>query len=108
MVTTNSITRIISSYRRIGVARAAKELGISYKDLRNILTKEGITIARGRKRGSGIGRSTNGGKVDRRVKWQTEMIENGRCTGCGKPNNSASMYHCEECLKRRNDAKQAK
>src|SRR5579859_6314786 len=98
---TVTIEQIISSYKRLGIAKAAKELAIPYKELRTILNKNGIKIIRGRRRGSGVGYSINGvRKLDRRIKLQIEQIETGRCTGCGKPNDSDSLYHCKACLKK--------
>ena len=42
-------------------------------------------------------------------KWSEKRLNVGLCLGCGKPNDSASKWHCSACLeKRRKSAKLSK
>lgn len=108
-LSTYKITKIIQEYNDggKGIAKLAEEHSIPYKDMRTLLRHNGVKIVRGRKRGTGIGQKTelNGKKLDRRKAWALRMIESGRCTSCGGPNDSGSMYHCNKCLKDRTEAK---
>lgn len=104
-----NISKIITEYKEKGINELANEYNLTYKDMRTLLNANGVKIKRGRKRGSGVGKCTETSTpVDRRTKWQNKMIEEGRCTSCGGPNKSESMYHCDKCLKARTEAKKKK
>ena len=98
-------TTIIEEYKTKGITELAKKYRSTYKEIRSLLKRNGVTVKRGRRRGSGLGQCTVEGKVDRRKAWQIRKMEAGRCTSCGELNDSESIYHCKKCLKKRTEAK---
>ena len=99
-------SKIIEEYKTKGITALAKKYRSTYKEIRSLLKRNGVVVKRGRRRGSGMGQCTEvEGKIDRRKAWQLRKIEAGLCTSCGGPNYSASMYHCDACLKKRTEAK---
>lgn len=86
------------------IGEIAQELGLTYKETHKVLSDNGVIITRGRKRGGGKV-IVPSGRVDRRTRWAMEKIKAGLCSQCGKKNNSGSRYHCDDCLRKRSEAK---
>ena len=92
----------MASHSRI--ATIAEAFGLTYQETRAILKENGIKMRRGRMRGSGRGIELSAERrTDRRISCLARQIEEGRCTSCGEPNDSESIYHCKKCLNNRND-----
>jgi hypothetical protein len=105
-ITAKMIAKAIGLAATKNIREISEQIGLTYPQTRDLLHRNHVKIKRGRRQGSGVGLQIQGGKkLDRRVSRQLRMIKAGRCTTCGKPNDSESLYHCKACLKRRNENK---
>ena len=108
-MTSFQITKALAMLTSKSLAEVSTYFNLKPSEIRIEFKRHGVKIKRGRKRGTGNGRVIVGGvKKDRRVRWQEEKLKEGKCTSCGEPNDSKSLYHCRKCLKRRNEQKKWK